>query len=955
MSSSEADQSSRSTVGGVGSEDPLVRGSASGVAARPVANGSGSNGQIPGGGHSPMAIVPGGQPQVVDGTSGMDTDPSETKEWLDSLRYVMESRGGDRAAYLLQAIEQEAYRLGVPIPFSATTPYINTIPLEKQPAFPGNRELERRIKSIIRWNAMAMVVRANREDKSIGGHISTFASSATLVEVAMNHFIRGRGDDYSGDQVYFQGHASPGIYSRAFVEGRLSEKQLENFRRELAEGGGLSSYPHPWLMPTFWEFPTVSMGLGPIMAIYQARFNKYLQDRGIKDTSRQHVWSFIGDGETDEPETLGAITLAAREKLDNLVFVINCNLQRLDGPVRGNGKIIQELEGVFRGAGWNVIKVIWGEDWDPLLDKDDEGLLVKRMNEVIDGQYQKYTVMGGDYIREHFFGVDPRLNEMVSHLSDEKLKKLKRGGHDPEKVYTAYAAAMQCHGKPTVIIAKTIKGYGLGEVGEGRNVTHQQKKLNEDELRAFRSRFGIPISDDEVAEAPFYRPAEDSPEMKYLRERREALGGYVPGRPETAPVLETPKLDDYRSFIAKSAGREVSTTTGVVTLMASLLKDKAIGKYVVPIVPDESRTFGMDPLFKQCGIYAHTGQLYEPVDSDQLLYYREARDGQILEEGITEAGSMASFIAAGTAYASHGVPMIPIFIYYSMFGFQRIGDLIWAACDSRARGFLVGGTAGRTTLNGEGLQHQDGHSHLFAMAYPTVRAYDPAFVYESTVIMLDGLERMYAKGEDWIYYITVYNENYEMPPMPEGCEEGILKGMYRLRETAVGSGSPLAKVQLFGSGAILREVLRASEMLADRWGISSDVWSVTSWNELRREAQECRRWNMLHPEATPRQSYLEECLAGISDVCVAASDHVRAVPEQLDPWVPGGLFAMGTDGFGRSETRGRLRRHFEVDAESIVVGTLWRLAEKGVIGIDRVSAAIRDLGIDPDKIDPALA
>ena len=920
---------------------------------------------LPRGAHAPMSIgqmgdTASGQPERADGVSAVDADPTETREWLDSLRYVINSRGGDRAAYLLHAIEQEAYRLGVAIPFSATTPYINTIPADRQPPYPGNREIERRIKSIIRWNAMAMVVRANREDKSIGGHISTFASSATLVEVAMNHFIRGRGDDYSGDQVYFQGHASPGIYSRAFLEGRLTEKHLENFRRELAPGGGLSSYPHPWLMPEFWEFPTVSMGLGPIMSIYQARFNKYLQDRGIKDTSKQHVWCFIGDGETDEPETLGAISLAAREKLDNLVFVINCNLQRLDGPVRGNGKIIQELEGVFRGAGWNVVKVIWGEDWDPLLAKDDKGLLVKRMNEVVDGQYQKYVVMPGGYIREHFFGGDPELKEMIAHLSDEKLKKLKRGGHDPEKVFAAYDAAMKCHGKPTVIIAKTIKGYGLGEVGEGRNVTHQQKKLNEDELRAFRSRFGIPISDDEVAKAPFYRPPEDSEEMRYLRERRQALGGYVPSRPKQGPLLKTPSLDDYRPFIEKSAGREVSTTTGAVTLMASLLKDKHVGKYIVPIVPDESRTFGMDPLFKQCGIYAHTGQLYEPVDSDQLLYYREAKDGQILEEGITEAGSMSSFVAAGTAYASHGVPMIPIFIYYSMFGFQRIGDLIWAACDCRARGFMLGGTAGRTTLNGEGLQHQDGHSHLFAMAYPTVKAYDPAFVYETTVIMLDGMERMYGKGEDWIYYITVYNENYEMPPMPAGCEEGILKGAYKLREVPAQAAqgkaaTKLPPVQLLGSGTILREVIRAAELLAGQFGVSSTVWSVTSWKELRREAQECRRWNMLHPTAEPRQSYLEQTIAAADGVFVAASDHVRAVPEQLDPWIPGGLFVMGTDGFGRSETRGPLRRHFEVDAECIVIGTLSRLAAEGAIGKEAVAEAITRLGVNPDKIDAALA
>jgi len=947
MASSELDQSRSdgSGVGAVGTE-------AGGDVTLPAAvHGQMSIGQASG--------STSGQPIQADGATMVDADPTETQEWLDSLRYVLESRGADRASYLLHAIEQEAYRLGVQIPFVVTTPYINTIPTDRQAPFPGNRDLERRIKSIIRWNAMAMVVRANREDKSIGGHISTFASAATLYEVALNHFIRGRGDDYSGDQVYFQGHASPGIYSRAFVEGRLTEKNLENFRRELADGGGLSSYPHPWLMPGFWEYPTVSMGLGPIMAIYQARFNKYLQDRGIKDTSRQRVWCFIGDGECDEPETLGAISLATREGLDNLVFVINCNLQRLDGPVRGNGKIIQELEGVFRGAGWNVIKVIWGEEWDALLAQDEDGLLVKRMNEVVDGQYQKYVVMPGGYIREHFFGSDPRLAEMVSHLSDEKLKKLRRGGHDPEKVYAAYHKAVNDRdmpNRPTVIIAKTIKGYGLGEVGEGRNVTHQQKKLNEEELRAFRSRFGIPISDDEVAKAPFYKPADDSPEMKYLRERREALGGYVPTRPESQPLLETPSLDDYRTFIEKSAGREVSTTTGAVTLMASLLKDKSVGKYIVPIVPDESRTFGMDPLFKQCGIYAHTGQLYEPVDSDQLLYYREAKDGQILEEGITEAGSMSSFVAAGTSYSSHGVPMIPIFIYYSMFGFQRIGDLIWAACDMRAKGFMIGGTAGRTTLNGEGLQHQDGHSHLFALAYPTVRAYDPAFVYEVAVIMLEGMDRMYAKGEDWIYYITVYNENYEMPSMPPGCEEGILKGMYRLKDVAAAKpAEAVPHVNLFGSGAILREVLRAADMLADQWGISSTVWSVTSWKELRRDAQECRRWNMLHPQAEPRKSYLETTLADAEGVFVAASDHVRAVPEQLDPWIPGGLFVLGTDGFGRSETRGVLRRHFEVDAECIVVGTLSRLAEQGAIGAQQVAQAIETLGIDPEKADAASA
>jgi pyruvate dehydrogenase E1 component len=880
-----------------------------------------------------------------------DVDPAETQEWLESLRYVLESKGPERVSYLLSVLDEKAHRSGVELPFTATTPFINSIPAEDQPPYPGNREIERRIKSIIRWNAMAMVVRANKDPSlGIGGHISTFASAATLYEVAFHHFFLGKGEDFSGDQIYFQGHASPGIYSRAFMEGRLTETQLKNFRRELAPGGGLSSYPHPWLMPGFWEFPTVSMGLGPIHSIYQARFNKYLQDRGLKDTSGSHVWAFLGDGECDEPETLGAITLASREHLDNLIFVINCNLQRLDGPVRGNGKIVQELEGIFRGAGWNVIKVLWGDDWDELLAKDKTGLLIKRMGEVIDGEYQKYNVMPGSYIRQHFFGKYPELLEMVSHLSDEKLKKLRRGGHDPEKVYAAYKAAVECKGKPTVILAKTIKGYGLGEVGEGRNATHQQKKLNENELREFRSRFGIPISDDEVAKAPFYRPADDSPEMKYLHERRQALGGFVPGRPMVPLPLKTPKLKDYIPFIEKSSGREVSTTTGVVTLMGSLMKDKKIGKFIVPIVPDESRTFGMEALFKQSGIYSHVGQLYEPVDSDQLLYYREATDGQILEEGITEAGSMASFIAAGTSYCTHGVTMIPMFIYYSMFGFQRIGDQIWCALDSRAKGFMFGGTAGRTTLAGEGLQHQDGNSHLFAIAYPNIRSYDPAFVYESTVIILEGMHRMYEKCEDAIYYITIGNENYKMPPMPDGVEEGIVRGIYKLSSLEAAAGAP--RVQLFGSGAILREVQRAQVILAEKYGVSSDVWSLTSYKELRRDAHACRRWNMLHPTESPRQSYFEKTIAGAQGPFVAASDYVRAVPEQLDPWVPGGLYVLGTDGFGRSESRPALRRFFEVDAECITTAALTRLADQNQFDRAKIATAIQDLGIDPEKSDP---
>ena len=844
-----------------------------------------------------------------------DIDPAETAEWLDSLDYVLSSRGPGRAKYLLSVLEQRARREGVDRPAAMNTPYINTIPAHQQPPYPGNREIERRIKSIIRWNAMAMVVRANRQDAGIGGHISTFASAATLYEVAFNHFFRGRGpNDYDGDQVYYQGHASPGMYARAFLEGRLSEENLINFRRELQPTAGLSSYPHPWLMPEFWEYPTVSMGLGPIMAIYQARFNEYLRDRGLKDTSNQKVWAFLGDGECDEPESLGAITLASRERLNNLIFVINCNLQRLDGPVRGNGKIIQELEALFRGAGWNVIKVIWGDDWDPLLENDKQGTLAKRMEEVVDGQFQKYTVMPGDFIRQDFFGVSDELLEMVANYSDDKLVRMRRGGHDPEKVYAAYAAAVAHEGQPTVILAKTIKGYGLGEAGEGRNIAHGQKKLNEEELLEFRSRFGIPISDEDVAKAPFYRPSEDSVELKYLRERRETLGGFVPNRIDRHPTSVVPTFDDYRKIIERDVNKEISTTMGLVRLLERLCKDKSIGKQIVPIVPDESRTFGMEGMFRQIGIYAHAGQLYEPVDSDKVFYYKEAQDGQILEEGITEAGSMSSFIAAGTAYCQHGINMIPFFIYYSMFGFQRIGDLIWAAADCRTKGFLIGGTAGRTTLNGEGLQHQDGHSLLNAIGFPTVRAYDPAFHYETAVIVFDGLKRLYQDGETAIYYIAVENENYEMPAMPSGAEEGIIRGMYHFSSTQVGQA--VGKVQLFGSGAILRCALQAQEMLADRYKVASDVWSVTSYGQLRRDAHSCRRWNQLHPLATPRQCFVEQVLEGRSGPYIAASDYVRAVPEQIAPWVPGRFHVLGTDGMGRSESRAALRRHFEVDAES---------------------------------------
>lgn len=884
----------------------------------------------------------------------VDSDPAETAEWLGSLEYVLKSKGPERVKQLFRALETMARKEGVDLPKDLNTPYINTIPASKQPPYPGNREIERRIKSIIRWNAMAMVVRANNQFDGLGGHISTFASSATLYEVAFNHFFRGRGESgFDGDQIYFQGHASPGMYSRAFLEGRLSKDNLEHFRRELQPTPGLSSYPHPWLMPDFWEYPTVSMGLAPIMAIYQARFNEYLKDRGFKDTSNQKVWAFLGDGECDEPETLGAITLAGRERLDNLIFVINCNLQRLDGPVRGNGKIIQELEAVFRGAGWNVIKVIWGGDWDPLLDRDENGVLVERMGEVVDGQYQKYVGMPGSYIRDHFFGKHPELAQMVANFSDEKLEKMRRGGHDPEKVFAAYKAAVENKGQPTVILAKTIKGYGLGEQGEGRNIAHNKKKINEQELLEFRSRFGIPISDEEVGKAPFYKPPETSVEIKYLKERRKALGGSVPSRPVSPPLMEVPTLEEYSRFLESSGGKDMSTTMGFVRLLGRLVKDKKIGRNIVPIVPDESRTFGMEGLFREIGIYAHNGQLYEPIDSSELAYYKEAQDGQILEEGITEAGSMSSFNAAGTAYSSHGINMIPFYIYYSMFGFQRIGDLIWAAADMRAKGFLIGGTAGRTTLNGEGLQHQDGHSLLNAIAFPTVRAYDPAFAYETTVIVMDGLKRLYQDGETAIYYIMVENENYEMPAMPTGVEEGIIKGIYKYQSNEVPNAR--ARVQLFGSGAILRMTLQAQQLLAERFQIASDVWSVTSYTQLRRDCQSCERWNMLHPDQPAKVSYLEQVLSGVKGPFIAASDYVRALPEQLTRYIPGDYFVLGTDGMGRSETRETLRRHFEVDAESIAIGTLYRLNKAGVVSTAEFNQAIADLGYNRDKVNPLFA
>jgi pyruvate dehydrogenase E1 component len=874
----------------------------------------------------------------------------EQREWLESLDYVIQQGDRGRVQRLLATLRHRARAAGVSLPFTAVTAYVNTIRAEDQTPLPGSQEIERRIKSLARWNAMAMVVRANRLSEGIGGHISTYASAATLYEVGFNHFFRGKGQDGSGDIIYYQGHASPGIYARAFLEGRLSVDQLQNFRQELEPGGGLSSYPHPWLMPDFWEFPTVSMGLGPIMSIYQARFNRYLEDRGLKRPSNSKVWAFLGDGETDEPEALGAIGLAAREKLDNLIFVINCNLQRLDGPVRGNGQIVQELEAIFRGAGWNVIKVLWGCDWDPLLAADHDGLLTKRMGEIVDGQYQKYAVESGAYLREHFFGADPRLLEMVKHLSDDQLKKMRLGGHDPVKVYNAYKAAVEHKGQPTVILARTIKGYGLGEAGEGKNITHQQKKLNEADLRTFRTRFGIPISDDEIADAPFYRPPDDSTELQYLRERRKTLGGFVPTRSVRVEPLAASVEPLFEEFFHGTEGRKASTTMVFVRMLSKLLRDKEVGELVVPIVPDEARTFGMEALFRQIGIYSHVGQKYEPVDMDTLLYYKEAQDGQILEEGITEAGSMSSFIAAGTAYATHGINTIPFFIFYSMFGFQRVADLIWAGADSRTRGFLLGATAGRTTLAGEGLQHQDGQSHVYSLSVPNCMSYDPAYAYELAVIIEDGIRRMYKDQESIFYYLTVMNEQYEMPPMPQGAREGILKGLYRFR--AAENGKAKLKAQLFGSGAILNEVVGAQKLL-EKYGVAADVWSVTSYQELYREAHACERWNMLHPNDTPRMPYVTTVLKDAPGAFVAASDYLKVLPASLDRWTPRRIRSLGTDGFGRSDDRVGLRQFFEVNARFVALATLAELAQEGQLDRSVVGQAIKDFEINPDKANPA--
>jgi len=877
-----------------------------------------------------------------------DIDPQETREWLEALDAVLEHAGPERAHFLLEALTEKARRSGAFIPFSANTAYINTIPPHLEERSPGDHALEWKIRSIIRWNAMAMVVNANREHAGIGGHIASFASAATLYDVGFNHFWKGAEHPQGQDLIYVQGHSTPGIYARAFLEGRLSEAQMQRFRMEALQPG-LPSYPHSWLMPDFWQFATVSMGLGPIQAIYQARLMKYLENRGLAKMDGRKVWCFCGDGEMDEPESLGAIDIADREKLDNLIFVVNCNLQRLDGPVRGNGKIIQELEGVFRGAGWNVIKVIWGSQWDSLIAQDHSGKLLQAFNETVDGEYQSYKAKGGKYTREHFFGKHPELLRLVSTMSDEEIAKLNRGGHDPHKIYAAYAAATKHRGSPTVILAKTVKGYGMGEAGEGQNVTHQQKKMGEEALKAFRNRFQIPISDDQIAQTPFYKPPEDAPEMQYLRERRKALGGPLPARVVKEETLEIPPLAAFEKVTAGTGEREISTTMAFVQLLQTLCRDKGIGKRVVPIVPDEARTFGMEGMFRSLGIYSIVGQKYNPEDADQLAFYKEDIKGQILEEGITEAGAMSSWIAAATAYANHGVALLPFYIFYSMFGFQRIADLCWAAGDMRARGFLLGATAGRTTLNGEGLQHEDGHSHVFSATVPNCRSYDPAYAYELAVIVQHGMRQMYVEHQDVYYYLSLYNENYAHPPMPPGVENGIIKGMYLLR-----SEDKPAKthVQLLGCGSILREVVAAGDLLKEEWGVTSDVWSVPSFTELARDGREVERWNLLHPQDKPRKSYVEECLGGMTGPAIASSDWIRAYPEQIRSYVPLPYHVLGTDGFGRSDNRPALRDFFEIDRRWIVVKSLKALAEQKLVSAERVNQAIKIYGIKPNRAAP---
>ncbi len=886
---------------------------------------------------------------VKSSLQARDADPIETSEWLESMQAVIDHEGLERAHYLLEMMVDFTRRSGGHLPYDATTAYINTIPPEQSAKMPGDYEIERRIRSLTRWNALAMVLRAGKRGGELGGHIASFASAASLYDVGFNHFFRGPDHESGGDLVYFQGHSSPGIYARAFLEGRISQDQMDRFRQEV-DGDGLSSYPHPWLMPDFWQMPTVSMGLGPIQAIYQARFLKYLHNRGIEDTSERMVWCYLGDGETDEPESLGAISLAGREGLDNLVFVVNCNLQRLDGPVRGNGKIIQELEGVFRGAGWNVIKVIWGSRWDSLLAKDKDGLLRKRMEDVVDGDYQNYKAKGGAYTREHFFGASPELLEMVSNLTDDDVWRLNRGGHDSHKIYAAYHAATQHTGQPSVVLAKTVKGYGMGESGEALNITHQQKKMDEGSIRAFRNRFKVPVSNDDIADMPYYHPGEDSVEIKYMQERREALGGYLPQRRVKSNPLEVPSLQAFESLLKDTGEREMSTTMGFVRALAIMLRDKNIAERIVPIVADEARTFGMEGMFRQLGIYSSKGQLYTPVDSEQLMFYKEDTKGQILQEGISEAGAMSSWIAAATSYANNDSPMIPFFIFYSMFGFQRVGDLAWAAGDMRARGFLLGGTSGRTTLNGEGLQHEDGNSHILSGLVPNCISYDPTFAYELVVILQDGMRRMYQDQEDVYFYITMMNENYTHPGMPAGAEEGIRKGLYQFRTGRAGQHS----VQLMGSGAILREVIAAAEILERDYSVSATVWSATSFTELQRDGLAAARYNRLNPEADQRVSWLAQCLDGYEGPVIAATDYAQAFAEQIRPYLPQPDYTvLGTDGYGRSDTRESLRRFFEVDRNSVVYSALHALYEQGSLSVDDLLKARKKLGIDPDKPNPS--
>jgi len=887
------------------------------------------------------------RPLPLLGLARDDVDPEETQEWLESIDSVLRVHGAERAHYLLECMIDHARRSGAYLPYTPNTAYLNTIPAAQQPDYPGDRAMERRIEAYIRWNALAMVVHANRKSSEYGGHIASYASCATLYEVGFNHFWRAPHDEHGGDLVYFQGHSSPGIYARAFLEGRLSEDKLNHFRREVV-GDGLSSYPHPWLMPDFWQFPTVSMGLGPLMAIYQARFMRYLEHREILPAQDRKVWCFLGDGETDEPEAMGALTMPVREKLDNLIFVVNCNLQRLDGPVRGNGKIIQELEAAFQGAGWNVIKVIWGSRWDRLLAKDVTGALRRTMEECVDGEYQNFKAKGGAYTREHFFGRDPALKAMVANMSDDDIWRLNRGGHDAVKVYAAYHQAVTHSGRPTVILAKTVKGYGMGAAGEGQNITHQKKKLDVDDLKAFRDRFNIPLSDEAIGDLTYFKPAEDSEELVYLKTRRKNLGGSLPVRSDRAESVKVPGLDAFKTQLEGSGDREISTTMALVRILTALVRDKDIGSRIVPIVPDEARTFGMEGMFRQIGIYSSVGQLYTPQDADQLTYYREDKKGQILEEGINEAGSFCSWIAAGTAYANHGVEMIPFFIFYSMFGFQRVGDFAWAGGDMQARGFLIGGTAGRTTLAGEGLQHQDGHSQLVATTIPNCRAYDPCYAYELAVIVQDGLKRMCEQRENIFYYITCMNENYVHPAMPDGAEEGILRGMYSLRR----GGRGKVRVQLLGSGTILREVIAAAKLLEEQFQVPADIWSVTSFSELRREALGIERWNERHPDQKPKVSYVSACLSQEKGPFVAATDYLKTVPDQIRQWVPGRYVVLGTDGFGRSDGRAALREFFEVDRHSIVLSALKALADDGYLEKETVTGAIRKFGIDPEKPDP---